>query len=69
MYPDVIEEIPFNVFSFIRPKVVIFTTPNSEFNVLFPGLVGFRHYDHKFEWTREEFQDWLVKFDKLSFLN
>ncbi len=36
------------------------TTPNAEFNVLFPGFKGFRHPDHKFEWSRAEFQDWYV---------
>lgn len=34
------------------------TTPNYEFNQLFPGSRKFRHYDHKFEWTRQEFQTW-----------
>ncbi|XP_015921364.1 small RNA 2'-O-methyltransferase [Parasteatoda tepidariorum] len=47
-----------NIFGFIKPKVAIFTTPNSEFNVLFPNLQGFRHWDHKFEWSRKEFKDW-----------
>ena len=52
--------MPETVFGQLSPKVVIVTTPNVEFNVLFPGLKGFRHYDHKFEWTRAEFQEWLV---------
>ncbi|XP_054724610.1 small RNA 2'-O-methyltransferase-like [Uloborus diversus] len=47
-----------NIFGYIRPKIALFTTPNSEFNVLFPQLKGFRHWDHKFEWTREEFRQW-----------
>lgn len=38
------------------------TTPNFEFNVLFPdfkqGVRKFRHPDHKFEWTRAEFEAW-----------
>ena len=35
------------------------TTPNSEFNIVFgPDFSGFRHWDHKFEWTRKEFEDW-----------
>lgn len=41
--------------------MVIFTTPNFEFNVLFGEPIfpnGFRHDDHKFEWTRAEFQEW-----------
>lgn len=47
-----------NIFSFIRPKVAIFTTPNQEFNVLFPQVKEFRHWDHKFEWTRKQFAEW-----------
>lgn len=56
--PDVLDSMPEAVFGLLCPKVVIVTTPNVEFNVLFPNLEGFRHYDHKFEWTRAEFQEW-----------
>lgn len=59
VFPDVLEKIPFNIFGFIKPKIAVLTTPNREFNVLFnmpPGT--FRHDDHKFEWTRSEFEDW-----------
>ena len=58
--PDVLDSVPKVMFGQLSPKVVIVTTPNVEFNVLFPDLKGFRHYDHKFEWTRAEFQEWLV---------
>ncbi|XP_058799198.1 uncharacterized protein LOC131668783 [Phymastichus coffea] len=58
LHSETLLEVPQNVFGFIRPKVAIFTTPNAEFNVLFDGMTGFRHPDHKFEWTRKEFQDW-----------
>ena len=58
VFPDVLDEIPFHIFSYMNPKIVIFTTPNCEFNVLFPDMVKFRHDDHKFEWSRAEFQDW-----------
>lgn len=58
LYPDTVENSPYNIFSYIKPKLVILTTPNSEFNVLFGGPPRFRHYDHKFEWTREQFEDW-----------
>lgn len=58
--PDILDSVPKVVFGQLAPKVVIVTTPNVEFNVLFPDLKGFRHYDHKFEWTRAEFQEWLV---------
>ncbi len=48
------------LFQFAQPPVVVITTPNAEFNVLFPTLEKghFRHQDHRFEWTRQEFQDW-----------
>lgn len=48
------------VFGYMTPAVAIISTPNVEFNTLLPGLTGFRHYDHKFEWTRAEFQSWYV---------
>lgn len=46
------------VFGAAKPGAVIVTTPNGEYNVLYEGLVGMRHPDHRFEWTREEFADW-----------
>ncbi|XP_055608101.1 small RNA 2'-O-methyltransferase [Uranotaenia lowii] len=60
LFPLVLEGVPENVFGFIRPKVAIFSTPNSEYNIMFDGLLenGFRHEDHKFEWTRAQFQEW-----------
>ena len=48
------------LFEFARPKTVIVTTPNSEYNAKFDNLPAgkFRHADHRFEWTRIEFQNW-----------
>ncbi|MDX1924765.1 MAG: methyltransferase domain-containing protein [Rickettsiaceae bacterium] len=48
------------VFEFAKPSFVIITTPNAEYNSLFENLpIGqFRHNDHRFEWTREEFRIW-----------
>lgn len=48
------------LFEHARPKNVIITTPNSEYNQKFPTLPAgqFRHKDHRFEWTRTEFQTW-----------
>lgn len=48
------------VFEFARPKHIFLTTPNGEYNVLFDGLTAgtMRHADHRFEWTRAEFQNW-----------
>ncbi|KAI4501994.1 hypothetical protein M0802_002676 [Mischocyttarus mexicanus] len=57
LYPDTLTDLVYNIFGYIKPKLAIMTTPNAEFNVLF-NISGFRHYDHKFEWTREQFQDW-----------
>ncbi|MEM1227530.1 MAG: 3' terminal RNA ribose 2'-O-methyltransferase Hen1 [Planctomycetota bacterium] len=48
------------VFQHARPKVVLITTPNVEYNVVWESLPAgqFRHGDHRFEWTRDEFQRW-----------
>jgi 3' terminal RNA ribose 2'-O-methyltransferase Hen1 len=48
------------LFEEARPKAVIVTTPNAEYNVKFDTLPAgqFRHKDHRFEWTRSEFQQW-----------
>jgi len=48
------------VFGHARPKNVVVTTPNSEFNAKFEGLPAgrFRRRDHRFEWTRAEFEAW-----------
>ncbi|AGL13626.1 3' terminal RNA ribose 2'-O-methyltransferase Hen1 [Actinoplanes sp. N902-109] len=46
------------VFGHARPATVIVTTPNAEYNVLYEGLTGMRHSDHRFEWTRAEFAGW-----------
>jgi hypothetical protein len=58
LYPESLNMLPYNIFGFIRPKVAIITTPNADFNVLFKNISKFRHADHKFEWTRQQFQDW-----------
>ncbi|WP_293342009.1 3' terminal RNA ribose 2'-O-methyltransferase Hen1 [Microcoleus sp. CAWBG58] len=48
------------LFEFVRPKFAIVTTPNVEYNVRFENLPAgkFRHRDHRFEWTRNQFQTW-----------
>ncbi len=48
------------VFEFARPDTIVLTTPNREYNVVWPNLAAgaFRHDDHRFEWTRQEFQTW-----------
>jgi 3' terminal RNA ribose 2'-O-methyltransferase Hen1 len=51
------------LFEATRPTFVVVTTPNREFNVRFEGLPAgrFRHGDHRFEWTREEFRAWCAR--------
>jgi 3' terminal RNA ribose 2'-O-methyltransferase Hen1 len=48
------------LFEFARPNTVVLTTPNAEYNVKWETLPAgkFRHADHRFEWTRAEFQAW-----------
>ncbi|MER5425857.1 3' terminal RNA ribose 2'-O-methyltransferase Hen1 [Streptosporangium roseum] len=48
------------VFGAARPGQVIVTTPNAEYNVRYDFLEGMRHPDHRFEWTRAEFQAWAA---------
>ncbi|HEY7995144.1 MAG TPA: 3' terminal RNA ribose 2'-O-methyltransferase Hen1 [Candidatus Eremiobacteraceae bacterium] len=48
------------IFEAAKPQTVVVTTPNVEYNVKFetlePGTP--RHKDHRFEWTRAEFERW-----------
>jgi len=48
------------LFECAKPKTAVVTTPNAEYNALFPTLPAgqFRHRDHRFEWTRGEFAQW-----------
>lgn len=48
------------LFGFARPGTVVLTTPNAEYNANFETLPAgeFRHRDHRFEWSRDEFRAW-----------
>ena len=48
------------LFECAKPKTIVITTPNREYNVKWETLPAgkFRHRDHRFEWTRAEFQTW-----------
>ena len=50
------------LFEFACPQMVVLTTPNIEYNVKFENLQAgnYRHKDHRFEWTRGEFQSWAA---------
>jgi hypothetical protein len=48
------------VFGAARPATVIVSTPNADYNALFPNLKAgaMRHPDHRFEWSRAAFAAW-----------
>ncbi|MBI5724444.1 MAG: 3' terminal RNA ribose 2'-O-methyltransferase Hen1 [Planctomycetes bacterium] len=58
------------LFECTRPGTVVLTTVNREYNSLWEGMIlepasagrpaitKLRHPDHRFEWTRDEFQTW-----------
>ena len=50
-----------SVFGHAKPRAVLVTTPNAEYNVHYEGLTGMRHSDHRFEWTRAEFRAWAER--------
>ncbi|KAI8340350.1 hypothetical protein EDC96DRAFT_468920, partial [Choanephora cucurbitarum] len=64
VYPDVLEGFLDVTLGTYQPRLMIVTTPNAEYNVYFPNLQYgtphslFRHDDHKFEWTRAQFEAW-----------
>lgn len=54
--------LEYAVFGSARPRTVLVTTPNVEYNVRWETLPAghVRHGDHRFEWTREEFRTWAA---------
>ncbi|MFS4091636.1 3' terminal RNA ribose 2'-O-methyltransferase Hen1 [Streptomyces sp. AF1A] len=54
--------LEYAVFGHARPRTVVVTTPNVEYNVRWDTLPAghVRHGDHRFEWTREEFRSWAA---------
>ncbi|MGW0175012.1 3' terminal RNA ribose 2'-O-methyltransferase Hen1 [Rhodococcus sp. NPDC003322] len=52
-----------SVFADMRPRFVLVTTPNAEYNALYPNLEpgAFRHPDHRFEFTRTQFETWAAE--------
>jgi 3' terminal RNA ribose 2'-O-methyltransferase Hen1 len=50
------------LFEFAKPRTIVLTTPNREYNVKWETLPAgkLRHPDHRFEWTRPEFLDWAT---------
>lgn len=60
--PDRVPAVERVVFERARPEVVVVTTPNRDYNAKFEGMQPdqLRHADHRFEWTRAEFAQWVA---------
>lgn len=57
--PDQLSLAERAVFGQFRPRQLLMTTPNQEYNPLFDLAPGeFREADHKFEWGRDRFRQW-----------
>lgn len=59
--PDQLSALEQSVFATMKPRVVVVTTPNAEFNVLL-GVPShrYRHPGHRFEWDRSTFRRWAA---------
>ena len=62
LHPREVDRAMNSVLGHARPRAVLVTTPNAEHTAWFPGpgKMGMRHLDHKFEWTRSEFAEWVA---------
>jgi 3' terminal RNA ribose 2'-O-methyltransferase Hen1 len=61
--PDRLPALERVVFGAAAPATVVVTTPNAEYNAHFETLPAgaLRHRDHRFEWTRAEFNRWAER--------
>jgi 3' terminal RNA ribose 2'-O-methyltransferase Hen1 len=61
--PDRLYHLERAVFADAAPRVVLVTTPNADYNTLFPTLPAgkLRHEDHRFEWSRAQFSAWAER--------
>lgn len=59
--PKHLSRVEKSVFRDLRPPMLLITTPNREYNPLHGLLAGERRDpDHRFEWTRAQFQSWCL---------
>ncbi|KIH78124.1 3' terminal RNA ribose 2'-O-methyltransferase Hen1 [Geoalkalibacter ferrihydriticus] len=57
--PSRLSQVEHAVFDAYRPRLVVITTPNRDYNVLHGLAEGvMRHRGHRFEWTRAKFKSW-----------
>ena len=60
--PDRLDTVESSVFETMAPSSVIVTTPNRDYNPIYGlGCNEFRHPDHRFEFTRAEFEQWCER--------
>lgn len=59
--PKMLGAVEETVFGYYRPRTLVMTTPNAEFNELL-GLARheFRHPAHRFEWDSAKFRAWAT---------
>lgn len=57
--PDQLSRLERALFRVLRPRSIVITTPNADFNPLL-GVPAhrMRHPDHRFEWDRTRFRAW-----------
>ena len=57
--PNHLSRLESTVFRYCRPRIVVVTTPNSDYNALY-GVPDnrLRHREHHFEWGRRRFMAW-----------
>lgn len=56
---DRLPRVEHAVFTVARPRLVLVTTPNRDYNPLHGMAAGSRrHPDHRFEWNRAQFRAW-----------
>lgn len=65
--PDQLSKLERALFHIMRPRTVVITTPNSEFNPLL-GVPPhrMRHPGHRFEWDRAQFRRWCARVAKAA---
>jgi len=57
--PALLSGLERSVFRGLSPRLVVITTPNHEYNVLYGLAPGeYRHPHHRFEWDRPRFEGW-----------
>ncbi|MCA1788883.1 MAG: class I SAM-dependent methyltransferase [Thioalkalivibrio sp.] len=57
--PGHLSQVEKAVFAVLRPRVVVLTTPNQDYNAVLGLADGeVRHHGHRFEWGRARFRSW-----------